>query len=121
MATKRSSGRAASVPGLIAQKGCTNATSLDCLFSSLRRSQACPGSSLVKMMQILKDETKCWAAALVLAVFVVPTFSAIPSAAAEPSGELDVVRVRPNFYMLSGAGGNIAVQIGSDGVVLVGA
>jgi len=37
------------------------------------------------------------------------------------AAELDVVPVRPNFYMIAGAGGNIAVQIGSDGVVLVGA
>ena len=35
--------------------------------------------------------------------------------------DLDVVRVRPNLYMIAGAGGNIAVQIGSDGVVLVDA
>jgi glyoxylase-like metal-dependent hydrolase (beta-lactamase superfamily II) len=45
-----------------------------------------------------------------------------PSHAAEAeNGELDVVRVRPNFYMIAGAGGNIGVQIGSDGVVLVDA
>jgi len=31
----------------------------------------------------------------------------------------DVVKVRKNFYMIAGAGGNIGVQIGSDGVVLV--
>jgi glyoxylase-like metal-dependent hydrolase (beta-lactamase superfamily II) len=35
--------------------------------------------------------------------------------------EIDVVKVRKNFYMLAGAGGNIGVQIGSDGVVLVNA
>jgi len=35
--------------------------------------------------------------------------------------EIDVVKVRPNFYMIAGAGGNIGVQIGSDGVVLVDA
>ncbi len=39
-----------------------------------------------------------------------------PSAAAE---DLDVIQVRPNFYMIVGAGGNIAVQVGGDGVVLV--
>src|SRR5215831_4047353 len=33
--------------------------------------------------------------------------------------ELDVVKVRKNFYMIAGGGGNIGVQIGSDGVVLV--
>ncbi len=37
----------------------------------------------------------------------------------QDSGGIDVVKVRPNFYMLSGAGGNIGAQIGSDGVVLV--
>ena len=39
--------------------------------------------------------------------------------AQRPSGEPDVVRLRPNFYMIAGAGANIAVQIGSDGVVVV--
>lgn len=34
-------------------------------------------------------------------------------------GELDVIQVRPDFYMLAGAGGNVAVQIGPAGVVLV--
>jgi cyclase len=34
---------------------------------------------------------------------------------------LDVVQVRKNFYMIAGAGGNIGVQIGSDGIVLVNA
>jgi glyoxylase-like metal-dependent hydrolase (beta-lactamase superfamily II) len=43
-----------------------------------------------------------------------------PLAAQEGSG-LDVVQVRKNFYMIAGAGGNIGVQIGSDGVVLVNA
>ncbi len=60
----------------------------------------------------------CWT----VAVFALLPFSAVLSQAAEPdNGELDVVRVRPNFYMIAGAGGNIGVQIGSDGVVLVDA
>jgi glyoxylase-like metal-dependent hydrolase (beta-lactamase superfamily II) len=42
-------------------------------------------------------------------------------AADSDSGGLDVVKVRPNFYMISGAGGNIGVQIGTDGIVLVNA
>jgi glyoxylase-like metal-dependent hydrolase (beta-lactamase superfamily II) len=42
--------------------------------------------------------------------------------AAEPDNSgLDVVQLRPNFYMIAGAGGNISVQIGVDGVVLVDA
>src|SRR5271166_5283559 len=44
---------------------------------------------------------------------------ALSSQAAE--SDLDVIQVRPNFYMIAGAGGNIGVQIGSDGVVLVNA
>ena len=48
--------------------------------------------------------------------------SVLPGWAAESeNSDLDVVRVRPNFYMIAGAGGNIGVQIGSDGVVLVNA
>jgi cyclase len=42
--------------------------------------------------------------------------------AAEPENAgLDVVQLRPNFYMIAGDGGNIGVQIGSDGIVLVDA
>jgi cyclase len=56
------------------------------------------------------------------AAFILLACNPISSYAAEAeSGELDVVRVRPNFYMISGAGGNIGVQIGSDGIVLVNA
>ncbi len=45
---------------------------------------------------------------------------ACASLPAQDSG-LDVIKVRTNFYMIAGAGGNIGVQIGSDGVVLVNA
>jgi glyoxylase-like metal-dependent hydrolase (beta-lactamase superfamily II) len=37
------------------------------------------------------------------------------------TGDLEVLEVVPNFYMITGDGGNIAVQIGPDGVVLVNA
>jgi len=61
--------------------------------------------------------TTCWTVA---AAFGLAVCGAVSSQAAEPgTGGLEVVRVRPNFYMIAGAGGNIAVQIGSDGVVLV--
>jgi glyoxylase-like metal-dependent hydrolase (beta-lactamase superfamily II) len=33
--------------------------------------------------------------------------------------EVGVFRIQPNFYMIAGAGSNIAVQVGRDGVVLV--
>jgi glyoxylase-like metal-dependent hydrolase (beta-lactamase superfamily II) len=35
--------------------------------------------------------------------------------------EIEVLQLRPNFYMIAGAGGNIGVQIGEDGVVVVDA
>jgi cyclase len=35
------------------------------------------------------------------------------------SEDLEVIQVRPNFYMIGGAGGNIAVQIGPIGIILV--
>jgi len=41
--------------------------------------------------------------------------------ARQSSTGLEVVQVRPNFYMIAEAGGNIGVQIGIDGVVLVDA
>ncbi len=40
---------------------------------------------------------------------------------ADNNAALDVVQIRPNFYVIAGAGGNIGVQIGPDGVVLVDA
>ena len=37
----------------------------------------------------------------------------------QTSDSLDVVQLRPNFYVIAGAGGNIVVQLGPEGVVLV--
>jgi len=36
-------------------------------------------------------------------------------------GLLEVLEVRPDFFMIAGAGGNIGVQVGEDGVVVVDA
>ena len=47
--------------------------------------------------------------------------AAASRAAETDNGGLEAIQVRPNFYMIAGAGGNIGVQIGSDGVVLVDA
>jgi len=35
--------------------------------------------------------------------------------------DLEVLQIRPNFYMIAGAGGNVGVQVGEDGVVVVDA
>jgi glyoxylase-like metal-dependent hydrolase (beta-lactamase superfamily II) len=37
------------------------------------------------------------------------------------ASDLEVLQLRPNFYMIAGAGGNIGVQVGDDGVVVVDA
>jgi cyclase len=36
-----------------------------------------------------------------------------------PGLNLEVLQLRPNFYMIAGAGGNVAFQVGTDGVVVV--
>jgi len=43
----------------------------------------------------------------------------LAGAAQQSSAALDVVPVRPDFYMIAGAGANVAVQIGPAGVILV--
>jgi cyclase len=37
------------------------------------------------------------------------------------TSDLEVLQLRPNFFMIAGAGGNIGVQVGDDGVVVVDA
>lgn len=71
------------------------------------------------MKRILRDGFTCCSMAAALGLVAC---TAVTSRAAEPdSSGLDVVQVHPNFYMIAGAGGNIGVQIGVDGVVLVDA
>jgi glyoxylase-like metal-dependent hydrolase (beta-lactamase superfamily II) len=41
------------------------------------------------------------------------------AAAQQDSDSLDVVQLRPNFYVIAGAGGNIVMQTGPEGVILV--
>jgi cyclase len=66
--------------------------------------------------RIFTSGMTCWTVAAVLGLAVCGALSI--RAAELDSGGLDVVKVRPNFYMIAGGGGNIGVQIGSDGVVL---
>jgi cyclase len=37
----------------------------------------------------------------------------------EAVGEIEILQVRPNLYMLSGQGGNVAVQVGVEGALVV--
>ena len=50
-----------------------------------------------------------------------PAPRALAQQPAPAEGGLEVVQIRPDFYMIAGAGGNIAVQIGPIGVMLVDA
>jgi glyoxylase-like metal-dependent hydrolase (beta-lactamase superfamily II) len=53
---------------------------------------------------------------------VLAVLGGVSAQAAEPeNGDLDVVQVRHNFYMIVGDGQNIGVQVGNDGVVVVNA
>jgi glyoxylase-like metal-dependent hydrolase (beta-lactamase superfamily II) len=58
-------------------------------------------------------------------VFACAALAAATSAQAGPpqtsAGDLEVIEVRPNLYMIAGAGANIAVQVGPIGVILVNA
>jgi glyoxylase-like metal-dependent hydrolase (beta-lactamase superfamily II) len=45
----------------------------------------------------------------------------LASAIVSAQGDLDVLQIRPNVYMIAGAGANITVQFGSDGTVVVDA
>lgn len=69
------------------------------------------------MNRIFTNGIACWTVAAALGFVVCGTIRAAES----ENGGLDIVKVRKNFYMIAGAGGNIGVQIGSDGVVLVNA
>jgi glyoxylase-like metal-dependent hydrolase (beta-lactamase superfamily II) len=51
-------------------------------------------------------------------LFVLATWTASASAQA-PAGKVEVVQLRENFYVIGGAGGNVVVQIGPEGVILV--
>jgi cyclase len=42
-----------------------------------------------------------------------------PTDGRPPTDGLDLVQIRPNFYVIGGAGGNIVIQTGPEGVILV--
>jgi glyoxylase-like metal-dependent hydrolase (beta-lactamase superfamily II) len=63
----------------------------------------------------------CAVAALLVATWDEPAAARQGSAAAgaPATGDVDLVQIRPNFYVIGGAGGNILVQTGPEGVILV--
>jgi cyclase len=56
---------------------------------------------------------------LVAAILVPGTWITRLEAQQPAAGDPGVVQLRPNFYVIAGAGGNIVVQTGPDGVILV--
>jgi cyclase len=50
-----------------------------------------------------------------------PLKAAVPQSAAAPSNSLEILEVRPSFFVITGAGANIGVQVGEDGLVIVDA
>jgi hypothetical protein len=65
------------------------------------------------MRQSLRSQ---WIAGVVVAVVFVG-FAGLAKLAGAQQTELELLPVQGNVYMLSGAGGNIAVQIGSQGTL----
>jgi len=57
--------------------------------------------------------------ACAIAALLVVSWDQPAIARQQASNDLDVVQIRPNFYVIAGAGGNILVQLGPDGVILV--
>jgi cyclase len=76
------------------------------------------------MTRLSKSWTRlCWILAIAFAGLA-GALGGLNASAKQPqdSGEdLEVLQVRPNIYMIAGAGGNIAVQLGPLGAVLVNA
>src|SRR3954471_17105795 len=57
-------------------------------------------------------------ATLATTAAVLTAFTGLP-AQQTPAANPEVLQLRPNFYMIAGAGGNIGFQVGADGVVVV--
>ena len=55
----------------------------------------------------------------IVALLVLGAWSELAFAQRTPPSPIEVVQLRENFYVIGGAGGNILVQIGPEGVILV--
>ncbi len=71
--------------------------------------------------QTVKPTSSGIARRALLAGWVLAACAAVWTVPARGAEALEVIRLRPNFFMIAGAGSNIGVQIGADGVVLVDA
>jgi glyoxylase-like metal-dependent hydrolase (beta-lactamase superfamily II) len=56
--------------------------------------------------------------ALVVSLAAQPWAHVAAETGAQSDGALTVLEIKPNFFMIAGAGGNVAVHIGADGVIV---
>ena len=77
-----------------------------------------PRSGRTRLAAVL---AACAASWLATDVAVVPLAAVPQTARATAPGGLEILEVRPNFFLIAGAGGSIAVQVGEDGAVVVDA
>ena len=61
-------------------------------------------------------KSHAWLAVLAIVLGSAGVFAQQRSPAA---ADVEVLQIQPNFYLIAGAGANVAVQIGQDGVVIV--
>ena len=82
---------------------------------------AAPGSRGLRTTRyLLRARTYLATGLLLCPVVGVIGARALVAQASQPGRDgLDIVPVRPDFYMIAGAGGNVAAQLGPAGVVLV--
>ena len=69
------------------------------------------------LLRSVRTRIAIWA--LAAAVGVTVCMSGLIALAQGNAAGLEVLQVRPNFYMIAGAGANIGAQIGPNGVILV--
>ena len=69
--------------------------------------------------QVVATLPRAWLLLTVLTALAVAAPSVPIAAQQAPSSEIQVLPVRGNIYMLQGAGANITVSIGRDGVLMV--
>src|SRR6188474_2335759 len=77
------------------------------------------GNPSPRMKRLERPLVRACSLLSIVALLVLGAWSERASAQRTPPTEIEVVQIRENFYVIGGAGGNIVVQIGPEGVILV--